>query len=572
MTHVLTEQTPDAVLWDLVCQGNQTAYAEVVRRYQALVSAVAYNACGDLAQSEDVAQEAFWAAWRQRHALARPERLRAWLCGIARNLGHAARRHSIRPAPLAEAADLPAGGPGPLEAAVSEEEQALVWQTLAQIPETYREPLILYYRQGQSVAEVSAALELSPDAVKQRLARGRGMLQERLAELVEGVLRRSRPGQHFTSAVVLGLAGGPSALAATGTAGSALKVAGLSGGLVGGFLGPLLGLLGGWLGTWVPAQLAPTRRERELFTRTGRRMLLVSVGFFLLLGVLIWALAGRAPVYVYLIGLVAWIVAFDLYVVVESINAARTQRRLAAEAGPHEPNDTPLRRGAERMARRIRGRVYRSRATLFGLPLLNVQVSDPDQWMQAGQVLTVRRMARGWIAIGDDARGLLLAVGGSARGFFAIGGRSVGVLSVGGVAVGLVAIGGAALGGLALGGLAVGGIAIGGLGIGWQAAGGGAVGWDVACGGGALARHAAYGGAAYARDYAVGGEVWAAHANDAAARAFFLDNWLKHGLDWYGAHLVLVPTVLVALCLLPLVVLPVLMYRRADRLPPTERD
>src|SRR5262245_21721222 len=176
-TPVLNEQTPDAELWQLVRQGDKAAYEVVVRRHQSLVCAVAYNACGDLALSEDVAQEAFWAAWRERASLLEPDRLRAWLCGNARNLGHNARRRASRAAasaPLGAAAAVPAGGPGPLETAVSREEEALVWQTLEQLPESYREPLILFYREEQSVAGVAAALDLSPDVVKQRLSRGRG--------------------------------------------------------------------------------------------------------------------------------------------------------------------------------------------------------------------------------------------------------------------------------------------------------------------------------------------------------------------------------------------------------------
>ncbi len=89
---------------------------------------------------------------------------------------------------------------------MSLEEETLVWQALERIPESYREPLILFYREDRSVAEVAGALELSEDAVKQRLSRGRGMLREQVAELVEGGLRRSRPGRKFTVAVMAGLA------------------------------------------------------------------------------------------------------------------------------------------------------------------------------------------------------------------------------------------------------------------------------------------------------------------------------------------------------------------------------
>jgi DNA-directed RNA polymerase specialized sigma24 family protein len=52
---------------------------------------LAYNATGSLAQSEDLAQEAFVIAWKQLPALREPEKLRSWLCGIVRNLGRRAR-------------------------------------------------------------------------------------------------------------------------------------------------------------------------------------------------------------------------------------------------------------------------------------------------------------------------------------------------------------------------------------------------------------------------------------------------------------------------------------------------
>jgi zinc protease len=86
------DQMPDSELWRSVCQGSVPAFEVVVQRYQSLVCAVAYSACGNLALSEDVAQEAFWSAWRKRASIAEPERLGAWLCGIARNLGYNARR------------------------------------------------------------------------------------------------------------------------------------------------------------------------------------------------------------------------------------------------------------------------------------------------------------------------------------------------------------------------------------------------------------------------------------------------------------------------------------------------
>jgi hypothetical protein len=89
---------------------------------------------------------------------------------------------------------------------MKEEEQTLLWQTLEAVPETYRETLILYYREHRSVEQVASELDLSEDAVKQRLSRGRKLLQEKMMKFVEGALERSAPGQVFTAGVLAAMA------------------------------------------------------------------------------------------------------------------------------------------------------------------------------------------------------------------------------------------------------------------------------------------------------------------------------------------------------------------------------
>jgi hypothetical protein len=179
-----------------------------------------------------------------------------------------------------------------------------------------------------------------------------------------------------------------------------------------------------------------------------------------------------------------------------------------------------------------------------------VNVSDPTP----APGPAARRVARGWIAIGDEAHGVLLAIGTVARGFVAVGGRTLGVLSVGGLAVGLVAVGGCAVGVLAVGGLA----------LGWQACGGGAVAGDVACGGAAAAWQAACGGLAVAHDHAAGAVAWARHANDEQARAVLLDHPLTPTLEWLQANLAWTTPVAILTVLLACSVV-LLMYRIEEK-------
>jgi len=84
MTPVATSE--DAELVNASLTGDREAFGQIVARYQSLVCSLAYSATGSLNQSEDLAQETFLAAWRELRGLREPAKLRAWLCGIARNL------------------------------------------------------------------------------------------------------------------------------------------------------------------------------------------------------------------------------------------------------------------------------------------------------------------------------------------------------------------------------------------------------------------------------------------------------------------------------------------------------
>ena len=81
-----TESQTDAQLVEWSLTGDRAAFGRIVERYQSLVCSITYGATGSLTLSEDIAQETFLTAWRQLTALSDAGKLRAWLCGIARNL------------------------------------------------------------------------------------------------------------------------------------------------------------------------------------------------------------------------------------------------------------------------------------------------------------------------------------------------------------------------------------------------------------------------------------------------------------------------------------------------------
>ena len=121
------------------------------------------------------------------------------------------------------------------------------------------------------------------------------------------------------------------------------------------------------------------------------------------------------------------------------------------------------------------GKRYRSQATLFGLPVIDIALGPFGQERRgkAKGIIAIGDMATGWIAIGGLARGIV-AIGGLAIGIFSVGGLGIGLLAaMGGAAISLgIANGGFSIGAASFGGLAIGIISQGGLAVGVFARGG----------------------------------------------------------------------------------------------------
>jgi len=502
MTRTLNAECDDAELVAASLAGRRDAFARIVERYQSLICSLAYSATGSLGQSEDLAQETFLTAWRQMPELREPAKLRSWLCGIVRCLiGKALRRDGREPVhraePIEAIAEPVALEPMPSEHLIGEEEAAILWRSLERIPEIYREPLILYYREHRSIEHVAVALELSEDAVKQRLSRGRRLLQEQVVAFIEGALERSTPGKVFTVAVLAALPGfATSATAASvgaSVGASAAKGSALakSAGLVaacGALFGMVTGTIGGYFTLRGALNLAHTTRERRAVIRqfvvicSATVVLILAVIGFVKLGTF-WETRPRSFL---ALGL-AIPITFGIWLWVMLLRYTRETRVIRAEERARDP--IAFDQSVERSRRNLKE--YRSRASLFGLPLVHIRLQAPDQL--AGPVCA-------WIAVGDRAFGVLFALGAIAVGGVSIGTVSAGVISVGAVSLGFLSMATLAFGLFALGAVGIGVWAVGAYAIGWTAAYSGVI--------------------AMAHDYALAPVALALHANDALAQRY----------------------------------------------------
>lgn len=502
----------DAELVAASLAGNRDAFGQIVSRYQSLVCSLAYSATGSLSQSEDLAQDTFVTAWKQLRELREPEKLRAWLCGIARNLINSflrkeGREASHRAESLEEISEDQSPEPLPNETTISKEEAAILWRSLERIPEIYREPLILFYREHQSVEAVAAKLDLTEDAAKQRLSRGRKLLQEQFLNFVEGALTQSTPGQNFTLSVLsalpaLTMSAKATALGSAAKGTAAMKSAGALG-LLGAIVAPIMAIAGNYVSYRSSINEAHSDEERGNIKKFFRSALLISVVLFTMLALpMLWLFRGelnRADVWTLLFSqfIVIYFLTLGALLLIFHPSRRRYLQRLLQEQHGGKFPEAAL--------------DYRSQATLFGWPLVHIRIGDRFD--------VLRGPVKGWIAIGGShAVGLLFAWGGLAVAPISLGGIAIGLAPFGAIAVGLLSFGAASAGVWAYGGAAIG--------------------WQVCCGCG-IAWHSAIGGIVAARDFALGGLVRAAQANTAIAKNFFAQDFFSRAAQTVSNHNVL---------------------------------
>ena len=155
--------------------GDASAFEELVRTYEAPVYRLALRMCGGRAEdAQEVAQEAFLAAWRGLPRFRGQCRFSSWLYKLTAN---AAVDHLRR-----ENAGEPADPHTPQEELERRELHRAVQQALDRLTPEHREVLLLRQMQGLSYQEIGAALSLEEGTVKSRISRAKRQLRTILAE------------------------------------------------------------------------------------------------------------------------------------------------------------------------------------------------------------------------------------------------------------------------------------------------------------------------------------------------------------------------------------------------------
>jgi len=169
-------------------EASRDEFETTVREQARLVYKVAYSVLRNHHDAEDVAQETFLRFLRQRKRWAEIRDRRAWLATVAWRVALDRKRLPAE-VTLEDAVEvvskLRADGAPVDEIASRREMMALVERLVGSLPRDLRDALILSTTEDLTSAEISQVLGIPEGSVRNRLLRGREILRQKLAALLE---------------------------------------------------------------------------------------------------------------------------------------------------------------------------------------------------------------------------------------------------------------------------------------------------------------------------------------------------------------------------------------------------
>ena len=176
----------DVELIQRVLSGDENAFSVLVKRYQKGVHALAWRKVKDYHIAEEITQDAFLQAHRKLASLKNPSQFPGWLYVIADRLCRSwfrkkQRKNTQSLESISETAlektDYANYICEQREAEAVEHQREIVQRLMAELPESERTVLVLYYLGEMNCKEISKFLGVSPNTVKSRLRRARERLK-----------------------------------------------------------------------------------------------------------------------------------------------------------------------------------------------------------------------------------------------------------------------------------------------------------------------------------------------------------------------------------------------------------
>jgi RNA polymerase sigma-70 factor (ECF subfamily) len=206
------DRTQDRQLIARLQAGDDTAVQDLADRYGSRIYQLALRHMKNREDAEEVAQDVLLKVYRKVGAFRGDAALSSWIYRITFNTAMS----RLRTSRLARAADQEreralankaTANPGarsprqpadwsqmPDESLLRQQLREAVTAAIEDLPEIYREPVLLRDIQGLTTEEASSRLRVKDQTLKSRLHRGRLMLRERLRAFTSGLtLHRPTP-------------------------------------------------------------------------------------------------------------------------------------------------------------------------------------------------------------------------------------------------------------------------------------------------------------------------------------------------------------------------------------------
>lgn len=165
-------------------QGDADAFALLVQTYETSVYRLALRMCGNAHDAEEVAQEAFMAAWKGLPSFRGESKFSSWLYQLttneAINFLRKEKRHRAA-TPLEDELE-PATGDTAQQAVETKELQQALQQALDALTPEHRQIFLLRQMRQLSYDEIGRLLGLESGTVKSRLNRAKKQLRQNLLQ------------------------------------------------------------------------------------------------------------------------------------------------------------------------------------------------------------------------------------------------------------------------------------------------------------------------------------------------------------------------------------------------------
>jgi len=183
----------DEILIEKAKKGDNSAFEELVKRYEKKIYNLAFRLTGKSEDASDILQETFLKAYHSLNDFRGEANFSTWLYRIAMNIALMRKRKEKgkifepmeRPLFTPERelyTEIPDWSTNPEAEVHNKEIRNVLSKALSSLPDDYRAVLVLRDIQGLSNEEVSEILKLSVPAVKSRLHRARLFLRGQVSK------------------------------------------------------------------------------------------------------------------------------------------------------------------------------------------------------------------------------------------------------------------------------------------------------------------------------------------------------------------------------------------------------